>query len=203
MTWVKICGITDERALAAAVDGGADAVGFVLAPDSPRSLDIERAATLMEGVPIARFIVTVDLTPSEALSAAEETGADGIQNHGLHATSVAAEAIEAGYLALHPVRVTDDGPTTELATIPSQAMPLFDTASSTKYGGTGVSFDWELLDSPGRPFVLAGGLGVDNIADAIASVRPFGVDASTRLEISPGKKDPGTIAAFIERAKSA
>jgi phosphoribosylanthranilate isomerase len=202
MTWVKICGITDERALDAAVDGGADAVGFVLAMDSPRRLDLEDAARLMNGVPIARFIVTVDLSPSQALAAAELTGADGIQNHGLHAAEVAAEAIEAGYLALHPVRVTDEGADIDLATIPAQAMPLFDTASATAHGGTGVSFNWDLLDSPGRPFVLAGGLGVDNVAEAIASVRPFGVDASSRLETSPGKKDPGTIAAFIERAKS-
>lgn len=202
MTWVKICGITDERALAAAVEAGADAVGFVLTADSPRRLDIERAADLMDGVPIARFIVTVDFSPSEALSAAEATGADGIQNHGLNATAVAAEAIDAGYLALHPIRVDDDGPSIELATVPSQALPLFDTASSTSHGGTGVTFDWELLDSPGRPFILAGGLGVDNVAEAIASVQPFGVDASSSLETSPGKKDPGTIVAFIERAKS-
>jgi phosphoribosylanthranilate isomerase len=203
MTWVKICGITDERALDAAIEGGADAVGFVLAADSPRHLDIERASHLMHGVPIARFIVTVDLSPSQALSAAEATGADGIQNHGLHATEVAAEAIDAGYLALHPIRVGGDGPSTHLATIPSQALPLFDTASATSHGGTGVTFDWELLDSPGRPFILAGGLGVENVAEAIAAVRPFGVDASSSLETSPGQKDPGSILAFIERAKSA
>ena len=202
MTWVKICGITDEQALAAAVEGGADAVGFVLAEDSPRYLDIEAAANLMDGVPIARFIVTVDLSPSLALAAAEATGADGIQNHGLHATEVAAEALDAGYLVLHPVAVDDDGPTTDVASIPSQALPLFDTQSVVIHGGTGVTFNWDVLDSPGRPFVLAGGLGVDNVADAIAAVRPFGVDASSRLENSPGKKDPGTIVAFIEKAKS-
>lgn len=202
MTWVKICGITDERALAAAVDGGADAVGFVLAPGSPRQLSIGKAAALMEGVPIVRFIVTVDLTADEALLAAESTGADGIQNHGHHATSVAAEAVEAGYLALHPVRVSAGGPVTDVAEIPTQAMPLFDTASSIQHGGTGVAFDWSLLDSPGRPFVLAGGLGVDNVAEAVRSVGPFGVDASSKLETAPGKKDPGTIALFIERAKS-
>lgn len=201
MTWVKICGITDEAALAAAVDGGADAVGFVLA-ESPRRLDIDKASALMDGVPIARFIVTVDLLPSEALAAAEATGADGIQNHGLHATDVAAEAVDAGYLALHPVRVDDRGPETSIASIPSQAMPLFDTASTDVHGGSGITFDWQVLDSPGRPFVLAGGLGVDNVAEAIKSVRPFGVDASTRLETSPGRKDPGTIVAFIERAKA-
>ena len=80
MTWVKVCGITDEDALDAAVDGGADAVGFVLFPGSPRFLSLDRAASLMAGVPIATFIVTVDLTPAEALVAAEYTGAVGAEN---------------------------------------------------------------------------------------------------------------------------
>lgn len=202
MTWVKICGITDEAALDAAVDGEADAVGFVLAPGSPRQLSVDRAADLMRAVPISRFIVTVDLTPAEALSLAEATGADGIQNHGLHVTEVAAEAVDAGYLSLHPVRVTPEGPETDAASIPSQSLPLFDTALAGTHGGTGIAFDWGILDSLGRPFVLAGGLGVDNVAEAIAMLDPFGVDASSSLEVSPGVKDPATIAEFITRAKA-
>ena len=201
MTWVKVCGITDEQSLDAAVDGGADAVGFVLFPGSPRYLSLDRAASLMSGVPIATFIVTVDLTPAEALVAAEYTGAVGIQNHGLYATDVAAEAVDAGYLSLHPVRVLDGGPEIEAKTIPIQSMPLYDTASSREHGGTGVAFDWHVLAEPGRPFVLAGGLGPDNVAEAILQVDPFGVDASSRLESEPGIKDPDSIRAFIERAK--
>jgi phosphoribosylanthranilate isomerase len=202
MTWVKICGITDEAALDAAVEGGADAVGFVLAPGSPRQLSVDRAADLMRAVPISCFIVTVDLTPAEALTFAEATSADGIQSHGLHATEVAAEAVEAGYLSLHPVGVSELGPEADLQSIPSQSLPLFDTSLDGLVGGTGVTFDWSLLDSPGRPFVLAGGLGVDNVAEAIATVRPFGVDASSRLETSPGVKDPAAISDFITRAKA-
>lgn len=201
MTWVKVCGITDEKALDAAVDGGADAVGFVLFPGSPRFLSLDRAASLMAGVPIATFIVTVDLTPAEALVAAEYTGAVGIQNHGLYATDVAAEAVEAGYLSLHPVRVLSGGPEIDTRTIPIQSMPLYDTASSQEHGGTGVAFDWHVLPEPGRPFVLAGGLGPDNVAEAILKVEPFGVDASSKLESEPGVKDPDSIRAFIERAK--
>lgn len=201
MTWVKVCGITDERALDAAVEGGADAVGFVLFPGSVRFLTYDRAASLMSGVPIATFIVTVDLTPSEALLAAEYTGADGIQNHGLHASGVAAEAVDAGYLSLHPVRVGADGPELDARTIPSQSLPLYDTASAEAHGGTGVVFDWHVLTEPGRPFVLAGGLGPDNVAEAIRKIEPFGVDASSRLESEPGVKDPGRIRAFIEQAK--
>jgi phosphoribosylanthranilate isomerase len=203
MTWVKVCGITDEAALDAAVEGGADAVGFVLFPGSPRFLPLDRAAMLMDGVPIATFIVTVDLTPAEALVAAEYTGASGIQNHGLYATDVAAEAVDAGYLSLHPVRVGSTGPELDARSIPSQSMPLYDTASADEHGGTGLVFDWHVLSEPGRPFVLAGGLGPDNVADAIRQVEPFGVDASSRLESEPGVKDPVSIHAFIEQAKLA
>jgi phosphoribosylanthranilate isomerase len=203
MTWVKVCGITDEPALEAAIEGGADAVGFVLFPGSPRFLAIDRATSLMDGVPIATFIVTVDLTPAEALVAAEYTGARGIQNHGLYATEVAAEAVDAGYLSLHPVRVGLEGPELDARDIPDQSMPLFDTASANDHGGTGVVFDWNVLTEPGRPFVLAGGLGPDNVAQAIQTVRPFGVDASSRLESEPGVKDPSSIHAFIEQAKLA
>lgn len=201
MTWVKVCGITDERSLEAAVEGGADAVGFVLYPGSPRYLAMERAAALIEGVPIATFVVTVDFTPAEALEAAEYTGAVGIQNHGLYATDVAAEAVDAGYLSLHPVRVLGGGPEIDARAIPNQSMPLYDTASSRQHGGTGIAFDWHVLAEPGRPFVLAGGLGPDNVAEAIGEVEPFGVDASSRLESEPGIKDPDSIRLFIERAK--
>ena len=202
MTWVKICGVTSEAARDAAVHGGADAVGFVLAQGSPRIVTVDAAANLMKDIPISCFIVTVDLTPAEALGFAEATGADGIQSHGLYATDVAVEAVEAGYLSLHPVVVSDKGLETDLRSIPSQSLPLFDTSVEGLHGGTGITFDWRLLDSPGRPFVLAGGLGVDNVAEAIAMVKPFGVDASSRLETSPGVKDPATISAFIKRAKA-
>jgi phosphoribosylanthranilate isomerase len=203
MTWVKVCGITDEPSLDAAVDGGADAVGFVLFPGSPRFVALDRAASLIDGVPIATFIVTVDLTPAEALVAAEYTGAIGIQNHGLHATDVAAEAVDAGYLSLHPVRVGPEGPEIDARDVPDQSMPLYDTASTHDHGGTGVVFDWQVLSEPGRPFVLAGGLGPDNVAEAIRSVVPFGVDASSRLETEPGVKDPSIIRDFIKEAKLA
>lgn len=202
MTWVKICGITDEVSLDAAVTGGADAVGFVLAPDSPRALTPDRAAALMQAVPILRFIVTVDLTPAEALAAAEHTGADGIQNHGLHATEVAAAAVEAGYRSLHPIRVLATGPEIDAATVPDGSLPLFDTASAISHGGTGITFEWGILDRPQRSFVVAGGLGPENVAAAIEALDPYGVDASSRLESSPGVKDPRIIIDFLHGVKA-
>jgi phosphoribosylanthranilate isomerase len=201
MTWVKVCGITDTIALDAVVFGGADAAGFVLVESSPRHVTIERAAHLMEGVPLTRFIVVVDMSVEEALIAAEETGADGIQAHGLHAADVSAFAVEAGYLSLYPVSVGPEGMSASLRGIEPGAMPLLDTYSATQHGGTGVSFDWSLIDDPSRPFVLAGGLGPDNVAQAIATVAPFGVDASSKLESTRGVKDPAMIKDFIQEAK--
>jgi len=203
MTWVKVCGLMDEKAIAAVVDGGADAAGFVLAPSSPRCVSVDDAAALMDGVPVSRFIVTVDLTVEEAMIAAEATGADGIQAHGAHAQDVAAEVLSAGYLSLYPISVSRDAVSEGLRSVPVAAMPLLDTYSGEQHGGTGVTFDWTLIDDPGRPFVLAGGLGPDNVADAVVTVRPFGVDASSGLESSRGVKDPLRILDFIREAKQA
>ncbi len=201
MTWVKVCGLTSDAAVAAVVDGGADAAGFVLAADSPRHLDIGQARALMDGVPVARFIVTVDLPVSEALAALEATGADGIQAHGRHGASVALAAREAGVLVLYPVRVAGEGLSMGLRDVPEGAMPILDTYTRGTHGGTGVAFDWSLIDDSGRPFVLAGGLGPDNVALAVATVAPFGVDASSRLESVRGTKDPTLIRDFIQEAK--
>jgi len=201
MTWVKICGMTTEQAVGATVDGGADAMGFVLAPGSPRTLSAERARDLVEDVPIATFIVTVDLSPGEAIAAAEYVGATGIQAHGSRSLDVAAEAIEAGYLCITPVPVGPEGPIIDVSEVPESSLPLYDTASRIRHGGTGNPFDWDLITARDRPFILAGGLGPDNVQEAIKAVHPFGVDASSRLEAEPGVKDTYKIVDFIEQAK--
>ena len=201
MTWVKVCGMTSMEAVGAAVEGGADAMGLVLAPKSPRAVTVEVAAQLASDVPIATFIVTVDLAPGEALAAAEAVGATGIQAHGSRSLDVAAEASEAGYLTIAPVPIGPNGPLLDLVEVPEASLPMFDTASGRLHGGTGTTFDWSAIPQPGRPFILAGGLGPHNVAEAIATVRPFGVDASSRLETEPGVKDPSRILDFIREAK--
>lgn len=193
--------MTDEAAIGAVIDGGADAAGFVLAPTSPRCLSVDRAARLMDGLPVARFIVVVDWTVAEALQAADTTGADGIQAHGLHASDVATAAIESGYLTLYPISVAPSGLSESLQSVDQRMMPILDAYSHSRHGGTGKTFDWSLIDDPGRPYVLAGGLGPDNVAEAIATLKPFGVDASSKLESVRGVKDPSSIHDFIERAK--
>lgn len=203
MTWVKICGMTSHEAVQAAADGGADAIGLVLAPGSPRVLTLDRAQELAADTPIATFIVTVDLAPEEALAAAEAVGATGIQAHGDRSLDVAAEAIEGGYLSIAPIPVGEHGPAAELTEVPDASLPLFDTSRAAHHGGTGITFDWSLIHDQGRPYILAGGLGPDNVHEAIDTLHPFGVDASSRLESEPGVKDLSAIVEFIERAKRA
>jgi phosphoribosylanthranilate isomerase len=199
MTWVKVCGLTTRRDVLTAVAAGADAVGFNTIPASPRRVDIEAIGELAAGVGIATFLLTVDLMPDEILDAADLTGVTGIQPYGHHAAEAAIAAVAAGLDVLVPLRPSD-GQTARDA--PAGTRPLFDSGGPG-LGGTGAVFDWDLVASGGAEFVLAGGLGPDNVADAIRAVRPWGVDAASRLEAGPGVKDPGKVAAFIERAKSA
>ena len=199
-TWVKVCGLTREADVAVAVAAGADAVGFIIAEASPRRIAIDRARELAAHVPVQRVLVSADLTPDEVLATAEYAGIDGVQAHGIHAVEAAAAAARAGLFVLFPVPVLDpfDPPAT-----PSGAMPIFDTADPDRHGGTGRTFRWDLVRDVGFDYVLAGGLGPDNVAAAIATVRPFGVDASSRLEAAAGVKDHSKVTAFVQEAKQA
>lgn len=201
MTWVKVCGITDEQALDAAVEAGADAVGFVLIEGSPRKLAEDAARTLIARSPIPSFILTDSSDVDRVLRMLERTGATGIQPYGSSTHQLAEVAAAAGLDVLFPVAIGGNGLPEDLA-IPESATPLFDTASADRLGGTGRTFPWEYLARFESPFVLAGGLGPDNVAEAIRTVRPFGVDASSRLETSPGVKDPDTIRAYVQEAKA-
>lgn len=200
MTWVKICGLTREPDVAHAVDAGADALGFVLAPESPRVIDLRRAAELMHGVNALRVLVTVDTSAEDLAAAVRATGADGIQPHGRHAGDASRWGQAQGLLVLRPVRVGTNG-VPELEAIPSEQIPLVDSASDGTHGGTGQSLDWEHLSPPDRRFVLAGGLNPTNVAAAIQIVQPWGIDASSGLESAPGIKDPARVAAFLQEAK--
>lgn len=203
MTWVKVCGMTRPGDVAVAVDAGADAVGFVIAPGSVRRVSVERASRLMEAVPILRVLVSADEPPDDLLAAAHETGADGVQPHGLHAEQAAAAAESEGLFVLRPLSVTAGTIDPHPTTVPEAQIPLLDTAHGELHGGTGTPFDWGAVDPPARRFVLAGGLGPGNVADAISTLRPWGVDASSRLEQAPGIKDTAKVAAFVREAKRA
>lgn len=202
-TWVKVCGLTREQDVAIAVESGADAVGFVIAPASVRRVTVEQAAGLMDGVSATRFVVTADAEAEDVLAAAEATGADGVQPHGRHSAAAAEAASERGLIVLRPVEVSGNRLRPEPKLIPADQVPILDTAHARLRGGTGESFDWSAIERPQRRFVLAGGLGADNVAAAVAQIDPWGVDAASRLESGPGIKDPAKVAAFIREAKRA
>lgn len=197
MTWVKVCGLRRPREVTAAVEAGADAVGFVLA-DSPRRVSESTARALAEGLPVLSVIVTVDFTPTDLLSAVANTGAGGVQPHGAHKHEAGRAARREGLFVLHPLAVRRS---VDLSSVAQDVVPLLDTYRPGAHGGTGQPFDWGLIPAVERRYVLAGGLGPDNVSEAIRQFSPWGVDASSGLESSLGVKDLARIRAFVERAR--
>ncbi len=199
MTWVKVCGLTREQDVVAACAAGADAVGLVLVPASPRELTIERAVRLAGVATKPVILLTSEVEVDEALELVTYTGAGGVQPYGRHAGKVAAAVAAVGLVALLPQRPDRAHPETAVPGV----IALFDAPLDGALGGSGQTFDWAQLRSHDKEYVLAGGLGPDNVAVAIRTLRPWGVDASSRLEEAPGIKDSVKVAAFIEEAKSA
>jgi phosphoribosylanthranilate isomerase len=197
MTWVKVCGLRTRTDVEAAAEAGASAVGFVLAAGSPRRVTELQAAALAGHISILTVIVTVDLTPSELMAAVAATGVKGVQPHGVHRQDAARAAQSEGLFVLHPVSVQG---AVDLSMVGEGQIPLLDNYRGGVHGGTGEVFDWGVIPDLERPFVLAGGLGPDNVTEAIRRVAPWGVDASSRLESSPGVKDPVLIREYVERA---
>ncbi|HSL26114.1 MAG TPA: phosphoribosylanthranilate isomerase [Acidimicrobiia bacterium] len=195
--WVKVCGITRAEDLLAAEQAGADAIGLVLVAGSPRVISFDRAVDLARLAQVPAVLVTRDMPPEELVAAAIATGAEGVQPYGDHSEEAARAATEVGLLVLRPV-----GPTTDLASVPDDQVPLFDNRAAGLLGGTGEPFDHSLLPEISRRFVLAGGLNPDNVASAVQRVRPWGVDASSGLEGLPGIKDPDLVARFVREAKA-
>ncbi|MFP5332333.1 MAG: phosphoribosylanthranilate isomerase [Acidimicrobiia bacterium] len=199
MTWVKVCGLRTAADVAAATDAGADAVGFVLYQESPRAVRPDVAARLIADAELPSFILTVDASPSQLLDLAAFTGASGVQPYGADAAESAAAARRAGLAVLRPRKVAEG---LDLSDIPDDQTPLLDANVDGMHGGTGVRFDSNLLPEMNREWVMAGGLHPSNVAEAVRTLRPWGVDASSRLESSPGQKDHELIVAFVREAKS-
>jgi phosphoribosylanthranilate isomerase len=197
--FVKLCGIGDERQLEAAVEAGADAVGFVLTP-SPRRVSLEHAARMRALLPDSIMSVAVFHDPAPVLlrHAEEVIGPDLLQSE--HSTLGASTPDR-----VLPVVVDGPGLEADLAHaigLTTREMVLVDSAAR---GGTGHAPSWERVaaaDFTGR-LILAGGLDPDNVADAVGLVRPFGVDVSTGVESSLGVKDPARMRAFVEAARGA
>ncbi len=201
MVRVKICGITNPDDALMAVEAGADALGFVFFPGSPRCVSPELAEAIIRSLP--PFVQTVGLFVNEGVETvnlvADRCGLDLVQLHGEETPDYCAAVRRRVVKAF---RVRDESSLDELPNY-RVAAPLLDAWSPTAHGGTGTTFNWEIAAraAASRDIVLAGGLTPENVAGAIAAVRPYAVDVSSGVESAPGKKDAGLVSRFIRSCK--
>ncbi|QDL99899.1 phosphoribosylanthranilate isomerase [Rhodopseudomonas palustris] len=211
-TIVKICGLTTADTLEAAVEAGADMVGFVFFPASPRHLDIDFADALGRQVRsrAAKVALTVDADDDLLDAIVEQLRPNWLQFHG----SESPERVRSikriyGLPVMKAIAVA--GPD-DLAVLPDYAAVadriLFDARppkDATRPGGLGTAFDWKLLDGVDLklPFLVSGGINAGNVAEALRVTRAHGIDVSSGVETSPGEKDPDLIRDFIRAARAA
>jgi len=201
-TKIKICGITNTKDALLASQLGADALGFIFYRESKRYIDPEIAKRIISSLPpfVTTVGVFVNQSLDEIIAIKDKTGIDAAQLHGdetpQFCSSVPLKVIKA-------IRVKDDLDEHGVAQYPVQAI-LFDTYSDVEYGGTGKSFNWEILKdiSISGEIILSGGLSPDNVAEAVRTVRPYAVDVSSGVEATPGKKDHMKLRKFIEAIKN-
>jgi len=202
-TRVKICGITREEDLKAAATAGADALGFVFYPRSPRFLDLRRAADLVRLVP--PFVSRVGLfVNSDAAVIANTLNAVQLDLLQFQGDEEPAFCEQFGRPYIKVARMRPELNLLEFARAYPSARGLLLDAYVESYGGAGQVFDWSLV--PVRlplPVVLAGGLAADNVGAAIRQIRPWAVDVSSGVELSKGIKDAAKIAAFMAAVKNA
>ena len=201
---VKICGLTNLPDVEAAAAAGADLLGFVFAPASPRRMTVAAVADLVRGLSahVAKVGVFVNPTAELVREAISECGLGWLQ---IHSEETPEWCMQFGLKSVKAFPVRDEHSLHSLRLYPTDAW-LLDAHVENQSGGTGKTFNWDLAVAAkqfGRPIFLAGGLTPENVADAVRRVRPFAVDVSSGVEGAPGKKDRQKVQAFIHAAKSA
>lgn len=197
---IKVCGITSVEDARAAVDAGATALGFNFYAKSPRFVEPDALAEWVDEAPreVVRVGVFVNESAARVAEVVERCRLDVAQLHG--------EAAVMGVRTWLARSVDGAFRAGELMEGPEAGLPeawLLDAPAGALYGGTGTTFDWALVRGLQRRIVLAGGLDGGNVARAIAVARPWGVDACSRLESAPGKKDRAKVEAFVAAARGA
>jgi len=203
-TRIKICGITSAGDARVAVECGADAIGLVFYPHSPRAVTIEQAAVIAASVPpfVTVVALVVDEPAEQVRRIVEQVPIELLQFHGQESAAFCAQFQRPWIKA---VRVREGVDITSLAVEYGNARGLLlDNWQDGVPGGTGRAFDWTLAPSDiPLPIVLAGGLNDGNVGQAIARVRPAAVDVSGGVERAPGHKDPARIARFVAAVRAA
>ncbi|MCY3556289.1 MAG: phosphoribosylanthranilate isomerase [Gemmatimonadetes bacterium] len=196
---IKICGITNEADAAAAVRAGADALGFIFYEGSPRCVTPGRAAEIVAGLP--PFVVPVGVFVNASADDVDGIcGAVGIQVVQLHGDEPPGFCEALGRPVIKAFRVRDASWKSDAEGYPVDAV-LLDTYAEDRYGGTGATFDWWLVEGSPHRVILSGGLNPDNVAEAVSCVRPYGVDTGSGVEREPGRKDHGKIRDFVEAVR--
>ena len=209
---IKICGLSTEATLDAALAAGADRVGFVFFPKSPRHLSLARAAALSvrTGGRAAVVALCVDADDAELAGIVAAAAPDLLQLHGRESPErVAAIRARFGRPVIKALGIAARADLAAVAAYAGSADEiLFDAKPPTTSdlpGGNGLRFDWTILaalDLP-VPFMLSGGLDPGNVGEAVAMTRPDAVDVSSGVETAPGVKDPDKIRAFVRAARDA
>lgn len=197
---VKICGITRVEDALTAVAQGADAIGLVFYAPSPRAVSIEQAAAIVQQIPAFVSVVGLFVNAEESYvkEVTSRVALDLLQFHG---DETPEQCASYGLPFIKAVRVKSDTNLVQCAKDYSASRALLlDTYTEGVAGGTGHVFDWSLIPADlAKPVVLAGGLTADNVAAAIAQVKPYAVDVSGGVEASKGIKDAAKIAAFMQQ----
>ena len=216
MTWVKICGMTNLEDALAAVEAGADAVGFVFYEKSPRNISVETAREIVENLPesVEKVGVFVNEVEGTLCDVADRTGLTSIQMHGDREDPHVADLVVAKrpkLKVLAAVSMSQDRPENwAMMWHPDNVHAfLVDSADASKHGGTGDVFNWrasvpvlENIKRLGR-IVAAGGLTSSNVGEAMRILKPWGVDVVSGVEAKPGKKDPEKVRAFVRAVRDA
>lgn len=198
---VKICGLTRPQDVAVAIAAGADALGFVFVPGSPRCLDEVSANVLVQQVPafVCRVGLFLDQDAAQVRHVLEKVPLSVLQFHGGEDAEFCRQF---GRPYIKAVSLgTGNGLAGAEAAYPDAAALLVDSHVPGGHGGTGRTLDWQQIATGCLPLVLAGGLNAANVAAAVHQVQPWAVDVSSGVETAPGIKDANAIRRFIEEAR--
>lgn len=209
MLRIKICGLTTPQDATAAIESGADALGFNFYPGSKRYVVLETAGPWIAALPgnVAKVAILVNPSLAEATKIARLPGIDCLQLHGAETPDFCRQLRTEGVRFEKAIPVLDADSVAKVPDFGTDIL-LLDSGGPEEFGGSGKSFPWEI----GRRFVeanahlrviLAGGLAPENVAEAITTVRPYGIDVTSGVESAPGRKDYARLRAFIAAARAA